>query len=332
MNKGAKNIVKNYMQIKKNETVLIVTDKKTLEIAKAIKKEVIKITKNIHFFTLENYGKRPIKKLPKPIEIIANKADVSFYVADAISDEETSELETLRRPLRKIVLKHNGRHAGMPGINRKIMEQGVCINPKEMEELGKKLLEKLRGKTEIKVTTKAGTDFTVKVLEDRNWVLTTGRYKAGDWGNIPSGEVFTAPNEVNGKIIIDGSLGAGIQKQLRETIRKNPLTLEIKNGRVINVQCANKELKKAYQDLIKQDKNANRIGEFAFGINHEVKEIIDEMLQDEKMPGIHIAIGDPYKERTNADYESKPHCDGVILKPTVQVNNKIIMKNGKYLI
>jgi leucyl aminopeptidase (aminopeptidase T) len=48
------------------------------------------------------------------------------------------------------------------------------------------------------------------------------------------------------------------------------------------------------------------------------------MLQDEKMPGVHIAFGDPYASETKADYNSKLHVDALILKPDIFVDGKQI--------
>ncbi len=332
LKQGAKVAVTYSMNLQRGETVLIIYDNKSRKIKQALEAEAEKLTNKIFMFNIDSYGKRPIKHLPKEIEQAAKQADVSFLISEAVSNRKTSELTTLRRPVRNLILKHKGRHAGMPGVTVEMMKQGMCADYNKVERLGKKLKALLQNKdVTIKVTTKIGSDFTAEISKKKNWVLTAGKFQKGKWGNLPSGEVFTSPDNINGKIVIDGSLGSGIGRRFNSHLKNNPITMEVKNNRVIQLYCKNKTLQKAYKELLTKDKNSNRIGEFAFGTNEGVKKLVGAMLQDEKMPGIHIAIGDPYAKETNANYKSEVHCDGVLLKPTVTINNKIVMKNGKYL-
>jgi len=54
-------------------------------------------------------------------------------------------------------------------------------------------------------------------------------------------------------------------------------------------------------------------------------------LEDEKVMGtIHIALGD--NASMGGSVKVSSHLDGVILKPTVYFDEKIIMKNGKLII
>jgi leucyl aminopeptidase (aminopeptidase T) len=74
------------------------------------------------------------------------------------------------------------------------------------------------------------------------------------------------------------------------------------------------------------------VGEFAIGTNFGVKELIGNMLQDEKFPSVHLAMGDPADTR-NPAWSSKVHLDGLMLGPTVVADGKIvIMKDGSFTI
>jgi hypothetical protein len=53
----------------------------------------------------------------------------------------------------------------------------------------------------------------------------------------------------------------------------------------------------------------DRVGELAFGTNLGLREMIGVLLQDEKVPGVHLAFGDPYGSQTHADWKSKTHVD-----------------------
>jgi leucyl aminopeptidase (aminopeptidase T) len=80
------------------------------------------------------------------------------------------------------------------------------------------------------------------------------------------------------------------------------------------------------------DENSNRVGEFAIGTNIELKDVIGEILQDEKYPGVHIAFGNPYGAHTGAEWFSATHIDVVGRKFDIWVDDEQIMRDGQFLI
>ena len=74
------------------------------------------------------------------------------------------------------------------------------------------------------------------------------------------------------------------------------------------------------------------MGEFAIGTNIELKDVIGQILQDEKYPGVHIAFGNPYGAHTGAEWYSSTHIDVVGRKFDIWVDDEQIMKHGKFLI
>jgi len=89
-------------------------------------------------------------------------------------------------------------------------------------------------------------------------------------------------------------------------------------------------LKNELIKYMRADSNAGRIGEFAVGTNPFLREFIGVFLQDEKVPGVHIAIGNPYPEATGAPYTSRVHLDCITKNPTVLVDGRIIMDKGRF--
>ena len=76
----------------------------------------------------------------------------------------------------------------------------------------------------------------------------------------------------------------------------------------------------------------NRFGEFAIGTNVGLTQLIGNLLQDEKFPGVHLALGSPYPDKTGAEWDSKAHNDGILRNPTIAVDGRVIMKDGKFTI
>ena len=72
------------------------------------------------------------------------------------------------------------------------------------------------------------------------------------------------------------------------------------------------------------------MAEFAFGTNPKAK-ITGVTLEDEKvMETIHIALGNNKSYGGTADVPF--HSDCIIKEPDVFIDNKLVMKKGKFLI
>ena len=82
--------------------------------------------------------------------------------------------------------------------------------------------------------------------------------------------------------------------------------------------------------IFETDENSSRVGEFAIGTNTGLTNLIYNILQDEKFPGVHIAFGHPLPDKTGADWDSKAHVDGVIINTTILVDGEMIMEKGKF--
>ena len=77
-------------------------------------------------------------------------------------------------------------------------------------------------------------------------------------------------------------------------------------------------------------KEAYNIAEFGIGTNDSAK-LSGLLLEDEKVMGtVHIALGN--NVTMGGTFNVPIHLDGVIKKPTVYLDNKLLMKNGKLLV
>jgi len=326
---GIKQVVHTCMKINSSDKVVIVGDEVSKEIMDALENECKTVTGDVKSFVLEEFGERPMTSFPKEIEEVANESTAAFYTADSMLGERN----TLRVPLIKCATQNNGRQAHMPNITRQIIEQGMNVDYEEIRKISRRVYNIVSKANEIKVKTERGTDLSVKIDPNLKWVIADGfpGEKSSRWTNLPDGEVWTCAKEVNGRAVVDGVLGDHMCKKYG-SIERTPVIVDIVNSRVIRISCDNKDIENDLMEYIKQDENANRIGEFAIGTNIGLKRLIGVMLQDEKFPGVHFAFGHGYPESSGADWTSKAHCDAVILRPTIIVGGREIMKEGKFLI
>ena len=139
--------------------------------------------------------------------------------------------------------------------------------------------------------------------------------------------------------VVDGVVGDWLCARYG-LLASTPLTIEIAQNRIVRCASDNKELERDFWDYTHTDENSDRVGEFAIGTNIGVRQVIGNILQDEKFPGIHIAFGNPYGEHTGAPWRSGTHIDVVGLGFNIWLEygdgpnpeTDQIMRDGKFLI
>ena len=330
---GAEQAVTHCARLLPDERVVIITDRETEHIAAALRQVAEGVSPgNVETLILEDFGERPEDgsrplELPEEIAHAMREADVSFFAATG----KKGEVGSLRLPLINVVYgTERVRHGHMPGISDELMRMGMCADYDEVQRVSAAVGEIVREAKEIRVTSPAGTDFTAQFSPSLNWVVCDGVLRSGKPTNLPEGEVFTCPHNVQeGVIVIDGILGDYLSEEYG-LVEDAPVTWEVKDGRVRKISCVDARLRGELIEYMKQDDNANRIGEFAIGTNSGVDRLVGNMLQDEKFPGVHVAVGEPIPHQTGADWTSKVHMDGVLKKVIIDVEGQVIMRDGEF--
>jgi leucyl aminopeptidase (aminopeptidase T) len=330
---GAKQAVLNCAKVKSGEKVVIITDRATRHLAEALERQAAAVGAEPTLFVMEEFGPRPDdgkSPLPFPAAIGAAiaKAQASFYIAAG----KPGELASFRKPMLDAVAKHGLRHGHMPGFTEMMMSQGMASDYLKIQEICRKVYDVVSKARSIRVTTPAGTDVTAEFSPKRKWIISDGNIRPEKWCNLPDGEVYTSPVTAEGRVVVDGCLGDFFTEKYGD-LGATPLTYDLKAGRCVKggVRCANAQLQAEFEAYtFGTDENSDRVGEFAIGTNIGLTKLIGNLLQDEKFPGIHIALGDPYPDKTGADYASKAHNDGVLRNPTIAVDGRILMKDGKF--
>ena len=323
---GARNAVRVCLRVQASEKVTVITDEVSLEIGAALVRELEEVGCRYQTWVLEDVAVRPMTDLPRAIAEDLESSQVSIFAVQAQSNELKSRMQ-----MTDVVNRRKIRHAHMVNINKRIMLEGMRADFQKVDRLSVKVLETVSKAKQIRAKTPAGTDLVADLNPNYRWVKTSGIISPEKWGNLPGGEVFTTPGEVNGTFVIDGVVGDYLCAKFGD-LKSNPLTIQVKGNRVIAAHSANKELKDDFWAYTHTDENSNRVGEFAIGTNIELKDVIGEILQDEKYPGVHIAFGNPYGAHTGAEWYSSTHIDVVGRNFDIWVDGKQIMRGGEFLI
>lgn len=311
LEKGSNIVLKDCLDVKEGEKLLIVTDDLRLNIGRAL----YEVGKNLGAESMLMVMSPRKLSGEEPPETIAR----AMEKADVVVCPTTTSLTHTHAKLNAV--KNGTRVATMPGITEEMFSKGaINANYKEVEELTLKITKLL---TEGKSATvfKDGYRLTMS-LDGRDGVPSTGVYKKkGQSGNLPSGEAYIAPVEgsAEGEMIIDGSM-VGVGKL------DEPLYVKLKKGRLIEIK--GKDSNKL-QILLENEGNSN-LAELGIGTNKNAN-LCGIILEDEKVYGtVHIAFG------TNISFggtvKAECHMDGIILNPDLYIDDKLVIKNGQYVV
>ncbi len=323
---GARNAVSVCLRVQPDEKVCVITDEVTADIAAAIVHELEALGAPYRAWVLEELAERPLTGLPQEILDDLETSQVSIFAVQAQRNELKSRMQ-----MTEVVNRRKIRHAHMVNINRQIMLEGMRADFQKVDRLSQKVVEMVRKGSKIRAKTAAGTDLTADLNPNYRWLKTSGIITPETWGNLPGGEIFTTPGEVNGTFVIDGVVGDYLCAKFGN-LRDNPLTIQVKANRLTEAHSENRELEDDFWRYTHVDENSDRVGEFAIGTNIDVKDVIGQILQDEKYPGVHIAFGNPYGAHTGAEWDSSTHIDVVGRKFNIWVDDEQIMRDGKFLV
>lgn len=323
---GARNAVNVCLRVQPAEKVTVITDEATKEIAAALVRELEIVGAAFNAWILEDLAPRPLNELPAEVADDMETSQVSIFAVQAQKNELKSRMQ-----MTDIVNRRKMRHAHMVNINRQIMLEGMRADFLKVDRISAKVIDLVTRAKAIRARTAAGTDLTATLNPNYRWLKTSGIISPEKWGNLPGGECFTTPGEVNGTFVIDGVVGDYLCAKFGD-LKENPLTIQVKGNRLIEAHSDNRELEEDFWRYTHTDENSDRVGEFAIGTNIELKDVIGQILQDEKYPGVHIAFGNPYGAHTGADWYSSTHIDVVGRKFDIWVDSQQIMRNGQFLL
>ena len=299
--------LKVWLLIKERENVLIITDRKMMKLGRLFFNLAAPISK-ANLIIMEKLSKSG----EEPDITVAEAMKVSDLII-ILTYHSLSHTKAVREAAEK-----GARIASMPRVPLvSFINGGLTADYKDIKRLTNKIFNAVRDCERIRVSSENGTDVEF-ISIGRDWFIFDGNITPGFIGNLPAGEVCIAPIEesINGTIIFDSF-----------ELAKGRLGLVVESGVVKKIKGRVKKIRKIFKEL---GTPARRIGEFGIGCNPNAR-IIGNTLEDEKAFGtVHFGLGNNLLYGGNNDVQF--HEDGIIAKPTVEIDGKIIIKNGKWMI
>lgn len=309
--KTAEGVLSSCLAVKKGEEVLIVTDDTRKEIGEALYEAAGNLGCERLLMVMnerELSGQEP----PKAVAAAMKSADVVIAPTAQSLTHTNARIEAARAGTRV---------ATMPGITEEMFSQGaMTADYSKVEELTA-VVTKMLSKASVARIEKDGHVLTINI-RGRDGVPSPGVYREpGKCGNLPSGEAYIAPLEdgSEGEMIVDGSM-VGIGKL------DSPLHMVISGGKLRSVTGEKSE----NLDVLLKNETNGTLCELGIGTN-EAAVLNGIILEDEKVYGtVHIAFG------TNISFggvnKAECHMDGIILRPTLYLDDVKVIEDGVFLV
>lgn len=307
----AKRMMVSCLNVRAGEQVLIITDDKKLPIGTAL------------YNAAQDLGAEALLMTMTPRQVSGEEPPAAVAAAMKAADVVIAPMATSITHTRAKIeaAKAGARVATMPNITEDMFSQGaMTADYDQVMDLTLRVTELLTKAATARIE-KDGCVLTLD-LTGRPGIPSPGVYREkGQSGNLPSGEAYIAPLEdgSNGEMVIDGSM-VGLGKL------DEPLRVRVDGGKLKEITGPGAE---KLGVLLANDRNAT-LCELGIGTNHAAR-VTGIILEDEKAyHTVHIAFG------TNIGFQGTNkadcHIDGVILNPTLYLDDQLILKDGEFVI
>jgi leucyl aminopeptidase (aminopeptidase T) len=306
---AAYSVLKQCLDVKKQESVLIVGDLPKADLALEFYQNARKLSEACTFLVLPPLvdGYEPSQS----VHALMEHSDAAVLV----TSRSLSHTNARRAASRK-----GARIVSLPGITAESLIRTMDGDYQSIADRSRKIADIFTIGHTGRLTTPAGTDLAFSILRMKGHADTGLARESGQFSNTPAGEGCAAPvqGSTQGILVVDGSF---------PVIGKidHPIRMTVKNGYVSRIFGGDEagQVRKLLQRYGKPGKN---IAEIGIGTNPKAR-LTGFTLEDEKVLGTaHVALGN------NLSFDGRigVHChfDGILLKPTMIIDGKPIVENG----
>ena len=318
MYRGAERILKVCADLKAGEKVLILTDYLKESIARVLASAAMAMEAE------------PVIMIMPPREVDGQEPPETAAMA-------MKKADLILTPVAKSVTHTNAVKDAIAGGSRGIMltafvpEQlisgGIYTDFEAQRPLCEKVARLLEEARTAKLTTPAGTNLVMDLTGRKGNAHTGIARKSGQFTTVPNIESSTSPVEgkSEGLLVGDGSI-----PYYDIGVLKEPIYMTVKGGMVTDIKGGSQAETISGMMAAQEDPNVYNIAQLAFGLNPLCK-MSGVMLDDEGVYGTaHIGIGT--STMLGGKIKTKMHFDVLMWKPTLELDGKVVLKTGEWLI
>ncbi|UCG26466.1 MAG: aminopeptidase [Chloroflexota bacterium] len=197
---------------------------------------------------------------------------------------------------------------------------GALADYEALFEEGQRLAAIWREAKNIHLTTPAGTDLRAPIAGETVFVECGFATEPGEEAAFSDGEVSQMPRQdsAQGVIVVDGPIA-------HLGLPGGPIRVHVTDGRVTAVDGISGQADELRQIVSSVD-NADNIAEIGIGLNSACRQNGDFEEEKKGRGNVHVAIGD--NVFYGGDVHSPVHMDMVLYRPTVRLDDQVIVEDG----
>jgi leucyl aminopeptidase (aminopeptidase T) len=201
---------------------------------------------------------------------------------------------------------------------------GALADYEALYEEGQRLATVWQAANQSHLSTPAGTELSAPISGEAVFVECGFATKPGQEAAFSDGEVSQMPRQgtAQGMIVVDGPIAhVGLPDE--------PIRLHVRDGRVAAVDGISGQANELRQ-IIEHVDNADNIAEIGLGLNPACRQNGDFEEEKKGRGNVHVAIGD--NVFYGGEVRSPVHMDMVLYRPTVRLDDRVIVEDGVVLI
>lgn len=315
---GAETIIEDWMQLDKEDNLLIVTEKEYELEANLLKKSGLKITKNVDIMIVTNTGMQ--------VGIYFDENEKVFDKYNAIIGATDYSIVTTKAAKR--VIDRGGKFLSLPlsvRTDESILSYDfIRMDTEKSKLMAGIIMSYIEDASTIKVKTDLGTNLNL-YKKGRKSGFFNGVVDDGDGYSSSSFEIYVPIQEdkTEGIMIVDGSLGY-IGRP------KSPIKLIFEKGRIVDIEDNESgHILREYVESYNDDRMYNA-SELGIGLNSYSRCRGKCYIEDESAYGTyHLGFG--RNIALGGIHEASGHFDLVGLSPDIYADNRKIMERGRII-
>ncbi|MGH7295654.1 MAG: hypothetical protein ACRELB_12000, partial [Polyangiaceae bacterium] len=246
---AARRVIESSLGVVAGDRVVIVVDASREPVGATLAELARTLGAEAELVLLEKLGRRPLRSLPVQLRAELTRAQASVLLVGFEEGERQ-----MRREYVELVTELRLRHAHMVGVGRRTLLAGFSVDPQRIVAATRAVRTRLRDDSVLRLRSPAGSDLVVKLDPKCRWQERVGLVRPGRWENLPSGELFTCPGDVNGIFVADASMGGPVGAAAG-ALSRSPVRVEIRGGACKSVQCVDRALVLAVEGALRAERN-----------------------------------------------------------------------------
>jgi leucyl aminopeptidase (aminopeptidase T) len=214
----------------------------------------------------------------------------------------------------------------MPGVTEDGFLRTLSVDMDRLASLTNRVADRVANSRTARVTTALGTDMRYE-LGHPVATLDGMVHKSGDLDTFPPGLFLSVPRlgSASGIAVVDGAV-----TQIGRL--SAPVTMTFEKGRLVKIEGGSEAGRLTRMLAALEDDNAYNFAAWGIGSNAGAALIgEDPSFEGERVFGwTHVSTG------SNATFpggtvQAKIHLDGIISQPTVELDDEVILRDGKFV-